>query len=198
MERQKIHSERMYKFIPSVVVGRSVVVVGMVELCDVVGILIEPSVVVGSDAFVVCSCVNVVVGSVVVVVVGSSVVVVVGISVVVEGSGVVVVGISVVTVVVVGSGVVVVGISVVVVGFCVVVGLGVVVVGVVVVGVSVVVVVGVSVVVVVVVVCSTVVVGNVDEVVGSSLSNISKIEGRFNYTHALLLSFCLLAQSQIC
>lgn len=53
MERQKIHSERMYKFIPSVVVGRSVVVVGMVELCDVVGILIEPSVVVGSDAFVV-------------------------------------------------------------------------------------------------------------------------------------------------
>lgn len=188
MERQKIHSERMYKFIPSVVVGRSVVVVGMVELCDVVGILIEPSVVVGSDAFVVCSCVNVVVGSVVVVVVvvGSSVVVVVGISVVVEGSGVVVVGISVVTGVVVGSGVVVVGISVVV-GFCVVVGLGVVVV-----------VVGVSVVVVVVVVCSTVVVGNVDEVVGSSLSDISKIEGRFNYTHALLLSFCLLAQSQIC
>lgn len=196
MERQKIHSERMYKFIPSVVVGRSVVVVGMVELCDVVGILIEPSVVVGSDAFVVCSCVNVVVGSVVVV--GSSVVVVVGISVVVEGSGVVVVGISVVTGVVVGSGVVVVGISVVVVGFCVVVGLGVVVVGVVVVGVSVVVVVGVSVVVVVVVVCSTVVVGNVDEVVGSSLSDISKIEGRFNYTHALLLSFCLLAQFQIC
>lgn len=186
MERQKIHSERMYIFIPSVVVGRSVVVVGMVELCDVVGILIEPSVVVGSDAFVVCSCVNVVVGSVVVV--GSSVVVVVGISVVVKGSGVVVVGISVVTGVVVGSGVVVVGISVVVVGFCVVVGLGVVVVGVIVV-------VGVS---VVVVVCSTVVVGNVDEVVGSSLSDISKIEGRFNYTHALLLSFCLLAQSQIC
>lgn len=188
MERQKIHSERMYIFIPSVVVGRSVVVVGMVELCDVVGILIEPSVVVGSDAFVVCSCVNVVVGSVVVVVVGSSVVVVVGISVVVKGSGVVVVGISVVTGVVVGSGVVVVGISVVVVGFCVVVGLGVVVVGVIVV-------VGVS---VVVVVCSTVVVGNVDEVVGSSLSDISKIKGRFNYTHALLLSFCLLAQSQIC